>query len=142
MLNLYKCLKTIDLIIEKLLLKEYNDEKKDINFSIKTLYDNKYIISIKELLTDKECDEIIDNSKSYGFSDINSYSKEERDAKRVCVIDGKLSNSIWNKLEKNDLINYLNNLELRPYGFNTEGTWKPFKINECNRISNYSPESK
>jgi len=141
MLNLDKSLRTIDRIIKKPLLKKYNDQLTETEFSTKTI-NNKYIISIKKLLTDKECGQIIGRAQSYGFLDIKSYSKDKRDSKRVCVLDNKLSEIIWNRLEKMNLIDSLKKMELKPYGFHTEGSWEPFKINECNRISHYSKNSK
>jgi hypothetical protein len=102
-------------------------------------HDSKVSVEIKEIFSVPECQEILKNASKYGFSSLSTYSKDQRDSSRLCIFDENLSSTLWYRLEK--IIGQISNNKTHPFGFDVNGVWKPFFINNCFRLSKYEKDS-
>lgn len=138
----FTSLRTIDQTIRgKLLDKEAKDKQP---CTLKTFYEDEinktFFGQVKELLTKEECKQIIKKASKYEFKPLDhAYSKEVRDSKRLCILDNDLEELLWKRLEP--LVTNIS-FKMRPFGFDVNGEWSPFMINNCFRLSSYEKNSK
>ena len=97
---------------------------------------NNELIIIDNLLSDLECESIIASTKSFHQSLENEFLPQDRDSKRLLNVDNVMAKCIYDRIS---CIDFGNNLE--PFGFGTEGKWKPSGINPCFRHSSYESPS-
>lgn len=76
-------------------------------------------------------------SKQYNPVDWE-YAKEYRDCERVILQSNKLAEDLWNRIKPLLVLEDL--FEVKPFGFDNEGTWQPIGINECFRFTKYSKD--
>jgi hypothetical protein len=126
-------LRTIDnLIVGSLLSEPINHE---IGLCGIQNISNNIIYTIPNLLLESECHNIIkniNNSKNT-FINIAGWEAEKRESARMCILDNSISNIIWDRIK--DVIQFPANIQ--PYGFLSQGVWKPIGINKCIRINRY-----
>src|SRR5579872_1452252 len=104
------------------------------------IHDDHEMIIIDHILTKKECEDAIDKSQKYYSSVDREFKKDERDAYRALIMSNQLANTLWNRIE-HVIDNTTVNKKLKPFGFGTEGEWKPSGINPCFRYSYYDAPS-
>jgi len=129
-------LRTIDDVIEHNLFRTYNVSYADYSsFQKHKLATGTLLLHHDQLLTEKECQEIIHTVEQLGF-DNSVY--EKRNANRRCIIDKKLADKLLLRV-----YNLIHAEKLKPYGLdiNPISTWKLLRINECFRISKYTSPS-
>lgn len=89
------------------------------------------------LLTEAECDHYITETEKIGYSDMSDvFPTDYRSNDRVLSICDPLADELWNRIEP--LITRKEVIRVRPMGFGNEGTWKPFRVNECCKFGRYS----
>jgi hypothetical protein len=109
------------------------------NCSINTTIPEKYpIIVVDNFMTKSECKEIISSVNSYDLTELSF-----RDSKRIIAFDNNdcLTNTISSRLEKNGILNKINNIKIKPYGFSSNSVnWNPnnSQINKCFRFNKYT----
>ena len=88
------------------------------------------------LLTPKECDYYIKETERIGYSDLSGlFRPEYRSNDRVLAICQPLVDCLWKRIEPH--ISRKEVVRVRPIGFGNEGTWKPFRLNECCKFGKY-----
>lgn len=87
---------------------------------------------LSNVLSSQECETILSNIAEDMWHEPEGYHKTKRDANRACILDSALAGTLWERLQP-----FCSYEGKRPYGFMTQGTWKPLRINECCRISRY-----
>ncbi|KAG2378574.1 hypothetical protein C9374_008213 [Naegleria lovaniensis] len=93
-------------------------------------------IYIGSLLSSKECTDLIEATSQLGYQSIeNEYPKEYRNSERVLVLSKKLADILWQRIQP--FLTAEDFKDVRPYGFDNAGTWKPIGINECLRFNRY-----
>lgn len=100
---------------------------------IKTKIPSKKTLFILEnVLTDGECNQLIESSNPYYESLDKEYLRKERDNQRVLSQDKEFADILFSRISK-----HLDDNNLKPCGFGTKGKWSPLKINSCFRYSKY-----
>ena len=88
------------------------------------------------LLAPNECQHYISETERIGYSDLSGlFPSDYRSNDRVLAICKPLVECLWRRIEP-----YLTRREvirIRPVGFGNEGTWKPFRLNECCKFGRY-----
>jgi len=93
---------------------------------------------IDKLLSDNECDTVINNCEKIGFVKLPF-----RNSERIIGLDSdnNLLNTIAQRLSQNNILDKINANPVRPYGFNSYNVdWQPNspnKINPCFRVNKY-----
>ena len=88
------------------------------------------------LLTDKECSHYVKECEKIGFSELSGlFPAEYRSNDRVLSINQELVDALWVRLEP--FLTRREVVRVRPMGFGNEGTWKPFRLNECCKFGRY-----
>lgn len=91
---------------------------------------------LHNLLLPEECAYYIDQTERVGYSDLSGlFPTDYRSSDRVLSICEPLVRCLWRRIEP-----YLTRREVirvRPIGFGNEGTWKPFRLNECCKFGRY-----
>lgn len=131
-------LRTIDVVKSRQLLNDYDVNSKILSHMRKYKTENEHYLSEINVLTTRECQEIIKNATGCGFCTLINNDNTIRDAQRVCIKDSKLAILLRKRLKT-----ILNKIDIRPFGIDVDskGKWKPVEINECFRISKYSAPS-
>jgi hypothetical protein len=108
-----------------------------LKHKISKLSNGTQLCHIKKLFSNYECRQIINQAKTFGFTHVNSYTKDKRDSDRLVIFDELLSNLIWDRTKH--IIQHLGSVEA--IGFLSKGIWKPERINECFRVCQYKAPS-
>ena len=91
---------------------------------------------LRSLLTPEECAHYIHETERVGYSDLTAvFPVKYRSNDRILSISKGLVECLWMRIEP-----YLTRREIiciRPVGFGNEGTWKPFRLNECCKFGKY-----
>ncbi|XP_064395912.1 uncharacterized protein LOC135342948 isoform X2 [Halichondria panicea] len=88
------------------------------------------------LLTPSECAHYITETENMGYSDLSDlFPTDYRSNDRVLSICKPLVEELWRRLEPTLTRNEV--FRVRPIGFGNEGTWKPFRLNECCKFGRY-----
>eukprot|EP01084_Bolivina_argentea_P019046 35440_1 len=115
-----------------------------------TVKQNKILCSINNILTNFECDSILNKIKNYESnmqSMKHKYDENIRNSDRLLIIDQSFSTFLWKRLE--NLLNKIcenHSLSIVPLGFDvltigTEKEWKLHGINDGIRINRYKCNS-
>ena len=103
-----------------------------------------FICEIDNVLTVKECTDIIDASSICSFQDMDSKydPKKDRNNSRLLVLDPDLARHLWSRIETVLLrVSKDNEITLCPLGFDVlRGSWEFYGLNEGVRVNKYSSE--
>ena len=105
---------------------------------------NMLICELGNVLTEQQCNEIIQSSNFYKFQDmsIKYDATKERNNSRLLVLDSGLGKYLWNRVE--EILSTVirdHNIALVPLGFDVlRGNWELSGLNEALRINKYSSE--
>ncbi len=88
------------------------------------------------LLTPSECAHYITETEKIGYSNLSDlFPTDYRSNDRVLSICKPLVDDLWRRLEPTLTRNEV--IRVKPIGFGNEGTWKPFRLNECCKFGRY-----
>ena len=88
------------------------------------------------LLTPEECHHYIRETEKIGYSDLSDlFPAAYRSNDRVLAICKPLVECLWKRIEP--FLTRKEVIRVRPIGFGNEGTWKPFRLNECCKFGRY-----
>ena len=104
------------------------------------LPDNNTFIVIENLLTNDECQEILEKTENFYGNLKMEYLETDRKAERLLNMNDKMAKVLFNRLQ-HIVDAECKNKCLKPYGFGIEGVWKPCEINSCFRHSKYESPS-
>lgn len=91
---------------------------------------------LHSLLTPEECRHYIKDTERIGYSDLlDLFPPEYRNNDRVLSICQRLVDKLWARLQHH--LTRREVIRIRPIGFGNEGTWKPFRLNECCKFGKY-----
>jgi len=105
-----------NLVVGSLFQKSFDDIDEN-TYKLQLLNSNKIIT--KQLFSNKECNAILINAQKYGFDKKDSYDKNIRQSKQLCIIDEKLSYTIYSRLIPLLLAEYS---DIKPYGLLIAGS--------------------
>ena len=137
-----KSLRTIDNCQKGSLLHTY--EKHDggvFKTELITLRGRSVVASIHNVLSQRQCNEIINNSTQKEFgSMLGKYRSCQRNNSRSLILDENLASNLWKDLEPEiSALMSENNLPFQPLGFDvSRGEWMLYGLNEAFRINQYS----
>jgi hypothetical protein len=99
--------------------------------------DSGRLFQLEPLLSSAECEALIKQATDAGLEPVDwEYSPEYRKCDRVVVRSPTLATELWTRLrahlERDDVY------DVRPFGFDQQGTWRPIGVNECIRFTRYS----
>lgn len=138
-----KILRTFD-NIQKLSFNMEDDIRDDIISNISCTYYNdissKSIYSISDILSEVECNNIINASKGKFESLEYEFQENERNGDRLLFMDNNFASIIYSRI-KEYVINDPKISNSIPCGFGTSGKWKPIGINPCFRLNRYKSPS-
>ena len=142
MYNGNKSLRTIDYCQKGSLLHAY--EQNDVGVlktELITLRGRSVVASIDNVLSKRQCNEIIENSMQRDFgSMLGKYNSCQRNNSRSLILDENLAANLWKDLEP-EISAFMseNNLPFQPLGFDvSRGEWMLYGLNEAFRINQYS----
>ncbi|BCS83736.1 hypothetical protein QLL95_gp0387 [Cotonvirus japonicus] len=117
---------------------QLNENHNDIIYQKITLglETNQDLFIINNLLTDQECDLIINNCQAFHHSLEMEFLSQDRDSKRLLNIDNQMAKIIFNRIKSIDF-----GTNLQPFGFGAEGQWEISGVNPCFRHSFYEAPS-
>ena len=103
-----------------------------------------FICEIDNVLTVKECTDIIDASSTCNFQNMDSKydPKKDRNNSRLLVLDPDLAKHLWSQIET-VLLRVIqdNHITLCPLGFDVlKGNWEFYGLNEGVRVNKYCSE--
>ena len=88
------------------------------------------------LLTPEECRHYISETEKIGYSDLSDlFPAVYRSNDRMLAICEPLVECLWRRIEP--FLTRKEVIRVRPIGFGNEGTWKPFRLNECCKFGRY-----
>ncbi len=88
------------------------------------------------LLTADECQHYVAETERIGYSDLSGvFPPEYRSNDRILTLSEPLVEGLWRRIEP--LLSRREVIRVRPIGFGNEGTWKPFRLNECCKFGRY-----
>lgn len=91
---------------------------------------------VNPLMTENECDELVDELEKMHFQSLkNEFPEEERNNRRIMVLNEELAALIWKRVEAHFDVDDV--LFIKPIGFGNEGCWRPSGLNECLKFSKY-----
>ena len=91
---------------------------------------------LHSLLSPEECRHYIEDTERIGYSDLlDLFPPEYRSNDRVLSICQPLVDTLWARLQGH--LTRREVIRVRPVGFGNEGTWKPFRLNECCKFGKY-----
>ena len=91
---------------------------------------------LHSLLTAEECRHYITETERIGYSDLSGvFPPEYRSNDRVLSLCEPLADCLWRRIEP--FLSRREVIRVRPMGFGNEGTWKPFRLNECCKFGRY-----
>ena len=91
---------------------------------------------LHSLLSPEECRHYIEETEKIGYSDLSGlFPREYRSNERVLAICQPLVECLWTRLQPH--LSRKEVVRVRPIGFGNEGTWKPFRLNECCKFGKY-----
>ena len=91
---------------------------------------------LRSLLTPEECRYYVKETERIGYSDLSAlFPREYRSNERVLAICQPLVECLWTRLQPH--LSRREVIRVRPIGFGNEGTWKPFRLNECCKFGKY-----
>ena len=91
---------------------------------------------LHNLLTAEECSHYIQETERIGYSDLSGlFPAEYRSNDRVLSLCEQLVDCLWKRIEP--FLTRKEVIRVRPIGFGNEGTWKPFRLNECCKFGKY-----
>ena len=91
---------------------------------------------LHSLLSPEECQHYIKDTERIGYTDLlDLFPPEYRSNDRVLSICQPLVDTLWNRLQPH--LTRSEVIRIRPIGFGNEGTWKPFRLNECCKFGKY-----
>lgn len=109
------------------------------NIGLNLPTDNTFIV-VENLVTNEECDEILNKSKGYYRDMKMEYLETERQSERFLNINDEMANVLYQRIQK-EIENEHSKWNLKPYGFGTDGEWQPVGLNHCFRHSKYTAPS-
>ncbi|CAF3630384.1 unnamed protein product [Rotaria sp. Silwood1] len=99
--------------------------------------DDLVLIELGSLLTTKKCDEILMNIDEEKFQKMNkNYDTHQRNNRRLIVIDDRFARTLWRRLKFSHRITKLVS-NIKPLGFNVQGTWQMSGVNRAMRLNKY-----
>ena len=118
----------------------------DSSASLKDVHtiNNMLICELNNVLTEQQCDEIIEKSNLFKFQDmdIKYDATKERNNSRLLVLDSEVADFISDRIEA--ILSTVirdHNIALVPLGFDVlRGNWELSGVNEALRINKYSSE--
>ena len=142
MYNGNKSLRTIDNCQKGSLLHAYEQNHGGIlKTELITLKGRSVVASIHNVLSQRQCNEIIENSMQKEFgSMLGKYNSCQRNNSRSLILDENLAANLWKDLEP-EISAFMgeNNLSFQPLGFDvSRGEWMLYGLNEAFRINQYS----
>ena len=142
MYNGKKSLRTIDNCQKGSLIRRYMQNDGDVlKTELITLRGRSVVASIHNVLSQRQCNEIIDNSMQKEFgSMLGKYKSCQRNNSRSLILDETLAANLWKDLEP-EISSFMieNNLPFQPLGFDvSRGEWMLYGLNEAFRINQYS----
>src|SRR5690242_10240630 len=87
------------------------------------------LYQLYNLLTKEECEYLTKLSESVGFGELSEFTEETRNNKRCFITSNTLSKNLYERIISKFNKNEFNNL--KPYGFDSDGNWKPYYIDNC-----------
>lgn len=91
---------------------------------------------LHSLLSSEECCHYVKETEKIGYSDLSGlFPPEYRSNERVLAICQPLVDCLWKRLQPH--LSRKEVIRIRPVGFGNEGTWKPFRLNECCKFGKY-----
>ena len=91
---------------------------------------------LHDLLTEEECRHYIKETERIGYSDLSDvFPADYRSNDRVLAICEPLTECLWKRVEP--FLTRREVIRVRPMGFGNDGTWKPFRLNECCKFGRY-----
>lgn len=91
---------------------------------------------LHSLLSSEECCHYVKETERIGYSDLSGlFPPEYRSNERVLAICQPLVDCLWKRLQPH--LSRKEVIRIRPVGFGNEGTWKPFRLNECCKFGKY-----
>lgn len=109
---------------------------------------NSYFL-INNFFASEECQSILKSaSEQYKFSSIeHAYKIEQREAKRLCLLNKELAIVIFQRLQQLEIFKNIAP-DVKPYGYDenlcaldSKNVWTPDHVNECVRLSMYEAPS-
>ena len=94
------------------------------------------------LLSPKECQYFIDACETIGLEELgSSVSKGYRNHTRCVVMGSQISEWLWERIKSSieEITILANNYKQVGLGHKLEGEWKPIGLNNCWRMSKYTP---
>ena len=91
---------------------------------------------LHNLLTPEECLHYIEETERVGYSDLSQlFSSNYRSNDRVLSLCQPLVDCLWERIQPH--LTRREVIRVRPIGFGNQGTWKPFRLNECCKFGRY-----
>lgn len=91
---------------------------------------------LHNLLTAEECRHYIAETERIGYSDLSGvFPPEYRSNDRILSLSDRLVSCLWRRIEP--FLTRREVIRVRPIGFGNEGTWRPFRLNECCKFGRY-----
>ncbi len=112
-----------------------------------TIFDDEtFLLELSNVLSSKECAEIIDNADKCIFENVSDKYRfgMQRNSSRLLVLDKMLAENLWKRVYK-VLFREIKDrgVSIQPLGFDvTRGVWDLDSLNEAIRINKYSEEEK
>lgn len=106
------------------------DLRKDVPIS------SGHVFTIHNLFSRDECNDLIQQTEKFGYENlVKEFDPTFRNNERVMVKSQELSDIMWKRISpyfrRDDIF------RLIPIGFGNEGTWRPYRVNECIKFSKY-----
>jgi hypothetical protein len=109
----------------------------NIGFDVPT---NNTFVIIENLLSNDECQEILDKTANLYTNLKMEYLTSDRSAERFLNMNKSMATCIYDRI-KHIVEEEHEKKHLKPYGFGTDGKWMPTGINQCFRHSKYESPS-
>ena len=85
----------------------------------------------------EECEYYIKQTEEQQYTPVAwEYTPQYRDCERILLTSDEFAFDLWERLKP--LLTLDDLCEVKPFGFDNEGTWQPIGINECFRFTKYS----
>ncbi len=108
-----------------------------VNITRKDLHLHRHAFLLENVLTPKECTDLITKSCDVGFKSIeDEFLLSKRDNKRILMVTPMFTELVWTRikpfLEQDSIIS-----NMKPPGFYAQGKWRVDSMNPCWRFCEY-----
>ena len=142
--NSANSLQTSDQCMDLSLLRPFSSEESSASLKDVHTINNMLICELDNVLTEEQCDEIIESSSLYKFQDmgVKYDATKERNNSRLLVLDSDVAKYLSDRIEETlSTVIRDHSIPLVPLGFDVlRGNWEFSGLNEALRINKYSAE--